>query len=548
MKNIKEKIIEYRPTLYSLLDSKTPVPVSRILEIKALIAEAESELKTEFSLYIQKEILTLKLCLKTLRLEHFDHKQLQEKLQKFLPRLEKACYDKEPMKDFPERIQYLEEFIAAINFSIEELDIWEKTKCEMDILLLELYVDYAKNKFSSLLKKELPVPKLDLAQKQFIQHLKLNSAQDHKEFSEELNKHLRRICAYLHKNPQLFTGLESGQSTYISKEITRLFFTVQVKNTGSGFELYVSLKTKLEDWVRSGAYKKVKKNLMLIKGEWHNGVDAIAKGEKDSKDSCDKINLALEEAKLIENLDSLYVHKISPAAAYTHKSEYKHSFVSELADGCLDDVIYDSKLIGQMSIGEIFLLCYSMASALSYIHSPSVNLVHCDVKGNNFLIFADAEGIVWVKLADFGLAGYSLNDTARSYDVKSMLTTWWYLLDNYNYYRQPTAPKNEVYNDLFLFCQNILETYIENPPTDATVISGLHLILEKMQLVQPQESEWVKAKIEKYYGKLIAPAMKEAEKICLQRFFTKNLKKPASDIKPEERYGSKNGAKYSYGV
>lgn len=544
MKNIKEKIKIFRPILNSLLESKTQVPISRMLEIKELIAEAEAELKAEFSHDIRMEVLTLKLSLKTLRNEHFNPKQLQEKLKENLLKSEKACYQKQPMQNFAEEIHYLESFIDAINFGIEELDICPKAMCEMDILMLEIYIDYLKNKFPELLKKaEIEVKEsksspADLVEK-FLDSLKLNSEQDSKELTDDLNKDLKKICGYLHTNPQLFSKLEIGQSAYISKDSTHLKFTLQIKNTDKGFELYVGLKTKLEDWVRSGSYKKVKKNLMLINGEWHKGVDAVVVGEKDSNSKYDKIKLALAESEFLQNLDPLYVHKITPAAAYSHKGEYKHSFVSGLAEGCLDDVIYDSMVMSKISIEEVFLLCYSMAASLAYIHSPKVNLVHNDVKGDNFLIFVDSDNVVWSKLADFGLAKYSINEKEQISDIRPMMVTWQALLKYYAHYRDSVSSKNEVYEDLLLFCENILEAPLENPPTDAMVLERLNLILEKMQISQPSEAAWIKDKIEKYYSaKLNPPSMQGVEMDCLQRFFAKSTKKPIPDYNPEEVYRS----------
>lgn len=544
MKNVKEKIKIFRPILSSLLESKTQVSISRMLEIKELIAEAETVLKAEFSLDIRMEVLTLKLSLKTLRNEHFNPKQLQEKLKENLLKSEKACYQKQPMQNFAEEIQYLENFIDAINFGIEELDSCAKALCEMDILMLEIYIDYLKNKFPALLKKaeiEVKVSKSSAAElvENFLDSLKLNSEQDSKELTDDLNKDLKKICGYLHTNPQLFSKLEIGQSAYISKDTTHLKFTLQIKNTDNGFELYVGLKTKLEDWVRSGSYKKVKKNLMLINGEWHKGVDAVVVGEKDSNSKYDKIKLALAESEFVQNLDPLYVHKITPAAAYSHKGEYKHSFVSSLAEGCLDDVIYESTVMSRISIEEVFLLCYSMAASLAYIHSPKVNLVHKDVKGDNFLIFVDSDDVVWAKLADFGLAKYSINEKEQISDIRPMMVTWQALLKHYAHYRDSVSSKNEVYEDLLLFCENILEAPPENPPTDAMVLEGLNLILEKMQVSQPSEAAWIKEKIEKHYStKLNSPSMQGVEMDCLQRFFPKSTKKPIPDYNPEKVYRS----------
>ena len=395
MKAIKEKIVEYRSTL----DNKDSISISQILELKKLIANAEKNLQSDELGEIKGDIVYLKSLIEN----NFNIKDLEYKLHRFLEITEKAIFQHKPMKNFAHRIHYLENFINLFYLSLENLGKWEKLVLEMDIDLLDIYVHYLKMEYRKLLETEEknPLKLQDPALNKFLEILKNTAKQDNSEMSEPLNSSLKKICQYLYQNPQLFSSLKNDEATYLSKEHTHLNFTVQIKNTEEGFQLYVSLKCKIEDWTRRGAYKIVKKNLMLIHGKWVKGVDAVVYGEKESKNPRGDINLTMAECERAKNLNPLYVHKLVSAAGYTHKGRYKQSFVSELADSTLEDII-TSPAPGALSICELFILCYSTASSIAYLHSDAVNLAHNDIKSDNFLIFYDEDGVAWAKVSDLG--------------------------------------------------------------------------------------------------------------------------------------------------
>jgi hypothetical protein len=540
---MKKKINQYRPVLEKLLSPSEPITLEQVLELKKLIEEAEQKLQADEWEEMKEEIGVLKSTLRSLIDEYFSIKDLKPKLQRFLEITDKAIAQPEPMKDFAHRIRYLENFIALFPLSMEKLGKWEKLQLEMDIDLLDPNVLYLKGKFRKLLEKEekSPAQVQNPAVKEFLEILKKNAEIDDPERSAELNSSLKEICQYLSQNPQLFSSLKEGEASYHSKEDTHLKFTVQIKHTENGFQLYVNLKRKVEDWLRSGSYKIVKKNLMLIQGKWRKGVDAVVYGEKDSKSPHDKIKLTIEECKRTENLDPLYVHKLTPAAAYTHKGQYKQSFVSELAEGTLGDIIYNPQAMSAIGIGELFILCYSMASSVAYLHSESVNLVHNDIKWDNFLVFGDEDGIVWVKISDLGLSKpYSKGSFGKWVDLRNLGCTWGLLLDRYAHHQDPKSSTDEIFVNLYSLCTKLKDSTLGGCGDADSLMKALNLVYEKLVQIHSDEAIWVKEKIEKFYGiKFDEAPIKEKEKQNPQGFFSlAHTGQPQTNLEPYDPYCS----------
>jgi hypothetical protein len=522
MKTLKEQISQYQPVVQKMLASKSTVEISDILALKQFIAYCEkkaTDLNDDEKASIQRDLLLLKVSLKTLKSANVNLKEMEKELAKSLMYMEKECANSTRItKRFAEKIQFLENFITSLRFAIEDLSEVKKTLIEMDIQLLELYIDLTKSKFVRLTPKESK----DTALVEFLSHLKFQSAHDAKGKTDPLTSNLKTICKYVFNNPQLYCDLEIGQATYISKEYTNLAYTLQIKKTEDGFQLYVSLKRKLEDWMRIGGFKTVKKNIMLIKGDWVDGVDAVVYGDKDSKKTQQKINLTLNEAKISEKLDPLYVHKIEPAAAYTRENKDKHSFISRLADGSLQDFVYrDEKRFSSMDINKLFLMVYSTASALAYLHSEKANLVHLDVKLDNFLVFIDQDNIPWVKISDFGFS-HHIKDSAhpekdKGADVKQLGYALHELIKEFSKIH-PETEDSDVIEDLLLLVDNLTST--KTPPQAYQIIEVLNCMLEKMDETDPSSASWIKEKLEKYYQSPLSKPQ-DSQKL-IQGFFSQH--------------------------
>lgn len=545
MKSLKDQIAKYNVAVKNMLDSKDVVEISRIQYLKQFITTCEEKVKLLDEVYkraVNSNILLLKLSLKTIKSENYNLETMKQKLKRYLVIMEKATKSAEPLKNFSEKICYLENFIYSIYFSIEELSNIEKAKIEVDVLLLEVYVEFLKNKFTHLIikeDKEKLVTEKDTDLTEFLENLEFYSRNEIKNKTEELNGSIKKICRYLLENQKLFSELKINESTYISKEYTNLSYTLQIKHTSEGFNLYVSLKRKLEDWKRNGSYKTVKKNLMLIKGVWQDGTDAVVYGKQGSEDENDKINLTLAESKRVESLNPLYVHKIEPAAAYIHNGQYKQSFVSKLADGCLMDIIFDQKQLHDISIGELFIIYYSMTSAVVYIHSQEVNIIHRDIKSDNFLLFRDEDGTIWVKISDFGLSrtGNELEsdakfvDTGKSCDMWRLAYTFQELLQNYLKKDNLKKPVHPVLEDLTSLTEMIMESPPDTRMEASQAIVILNAILDKMQKAEPSEASLVRRKLENYYQgqPLFVPIQKIVSSDFIQGFFSQRRLRQDTD-------------------
>ncbi len=177
-------------------------------------------------------------------------------------------------------------------------------------------------RFSSFDSSSIDEKKLTpLHLEKFLQELKANQpkiAQLASPMPDE--DKIQKIVEYLldEKNQQSFNQLPIDEANYLSKYLTQLFgsggYTFQIKHTVRGFELYISRKQNIEEWVKKGGYKTVKKNLMLINGSWVEGVDITVKD--DIRDP-DKIIQTLNECRLTQSMSSDFVNKIEPVAIYT---------------------------------------------------------------------------------------------------------------------------------------------------------------------------------------------------------------------------------------